>query len=164
MPRVLPDEDVWDPWPVQGEDGSPTVVAGRERWMALSAPATGHPEARHDLARLRLLSRTATAGRTWDMCSPTTPRLAAANGQGGRCVVRPARYRSSTRPSVHNSAYYLFFSTQRYAFHPAGCAPTGLYSFTAPSMSGPFTPLNGSGLWSGTRLPSQTRRTRGRSC
>ncbi|MEO3751439.1 glycoside hydrolase family 68 protein [Streptomyces sp. B6B3] len=55
-PRVLPHHDVWDLWPVQETDGSPTVVEGAELWMALSAPAVGHPEDRHDRARLRLLA------------------------------------------------------------------------------------------------------------
>jgi levansucrase len=55
--RLLPHEDVWDLWPVQEQDGAPAAVLGRELWMALSAPAEGHPEDRHDLARLRLLAR-----------------------------------------------------------------------------------------------------------
>jgi levansucrase len=55
---VLPGHDVWDTWPVQEEDGATTVVDGAELWMALSAPAVGHPEERHDHARIRLLART----------------------------------------------------------------------------------------------------------
>ncbi|MGW6502544.1 glycoside hydrolase family 68 protein [Nonomuraea angiospora] len=47
---------------------------------------------------------------------------------------------------VHRSRYYLFFSTQRHTFHPDGSAPTGLYGFAAPSLTGPYEPLNGSGL------------------
>ena len=62
LSRVLPDEDVWDLWPVQEPDGSPSVIGGRELWMTLSAPAVGHPEQRHDRARLRLLSG---AGDAW---------------------------------------------------------------------------------------------------
>jgi levansucrase len=57
-PRVLLHHDIWDMWPVQEEDGSTTVVLGAELWMALSAPATGHPEERHDRARIRMLGRT----------------------------------------------------------------------------------------------------------
>ncbi|TDD73075.1 glycoside hydrolase family 68 protein [Jiangella aurantiaca] len=55
-PRVLPGHDVWDMWPVQEHDGSTAVVDGAELWMALAAPAYGHPEERHDRARLRLLT------------------------------------------------------------------------------------------------------------
>lgn len=56
--RVLPREDVWDLWPVQeSDDGRPARAGGLELWMALSAPATGHPELRHGRARLRLLGR-----------------------------------------------------------------------------------------------------------
>ncbi|WP_125725624.1 glycoside hydrolase family 68 protein, partial [Kibdelosporangium aridum] len=62
-PRVLPEHDIWDSWPVQEEDGSITVVQGAELWMALSAPATGHPEERHDRARIRLFARTADQWR-----------------------------------------------------------------------------------------------------
>jgi len=56
-PRVLPDDDVWDLWPVQAADGLPSLVRGKELWMALSAPATEHPETRHDVARIRLLAK-----------------------------------------------------------------------------------------------------------
>jgi len=62
-PRVLPHHDIWDMWPVQEEDGSTTAVLGEELWMALSAPAAGHPEERHDRARVRLLGRTAERWR-----------------------------------------------------------------------------------------------------
>lgn len=62
-PRVLPDHDIWDMWPVQEENGLTTVVDDAELWMALSAPAAGHPEERHDNARIRLLARTADRWR-----------------------------------------------------------------------------------------------------
>ncbi|MDF2709694.1 MAG: glycoside hydrolase family 68 protein, partial [Nonomuraea muscovyensis] len=54
VPRILPDYDLWDLWPIQEEDGSTSVAGGHELWMALSAPALGHPEERHDQARIRL--------------------------------------------------------------------------------------------------------------
>lgn len=47
---------------------------------------------------------------------------------------------------VHESRYYLFFCTHRSSFHPEDSAPTGLYGFVAPSLAGPYEPLNGSGL------------------
>jgi levansucrase len=52
------------------------------------------------------------------------------------------------RPHVvqHAGLYYLFFSTQERTFDPGVRGPTGLYGFAAPSMSGPWEPLNGSGL------------------
>ena len=59
---MLADDDVWDLWPVQDTDGATAVVLGAEIWMALSAPALGHPETRHDVARLRLLGK---AGEAW---------------------------------------------------------------------------------------------------
>nr|WP_281282855.1 hypothetical protein [Nonomuraea terrae] len=42
---------------MQDEDGATSVIGADELWMALSAPALGHPEERHDLARIRLLGR-----------------------------------------------------------------------------------------------------------
>ena len=60
---MLPGLDIWDSWPVQEEDGSTTTAGGAELWMALSAPAAGHPEERHDRARIRLFARTADRWR-----------------------------------------------------------------------------------------------------
>ena len=273
LPRVLPDDDVWDLWPVQEADGSPSAVCGQELWMALSAPAVGHPEARHDVARLRLLAR---GGDEWDdlgdvfgddaspgsrewsgsavrradgsvsiyytaaghrgEARPTydqrvieaRPNLVTNGGRirlegpvehkevlrsDGRTYLpadeldgAPGRIRAFRDPGwfrepadgrqyllvaasvswqdgfmgavalaaerrggwsllppllladginhelerphvvVHESRYYLFLVTQRHNFHPPGSAPTGLYGFVSPSLTGPYEPLNGSGL------------------
>lgn len=273
VPRILPDYDLWDLWPIQEEDGSTSLSGGYELWMALSAPALGHPEERHDQARICLLGKN---GDEWqdlgnafaDGASPgsrewsgsavhrpdgtvsvyytaagrrgearptyrqsvieTRPALLA---DGGRIMLQqdaghreilcsdgrmylpadetdgaPGRIRAFRDPGwfrdpadardylliaastvwddaftgaialaepganawtllppllvaegvnhelerphliVHDSRYYLFFSTQRHTFHPADSAPTGLYGFAAPSLTGPYEPLNGSGL------------------
>ncbi len=272
-PRVLPHHDVWDLWPIQDTDGSPAVVQGTEIWMALSAPAVGHPEDRHDRARIRLLAHTDDAwtdlgdvfadgtslgSREWSGSAlrrpdgtvsifytaagergesratfrqsvvEARPRLTTVRGavrlerrvehhvvlrsddhhflpadeiDGGPGRIRafrdPGWFRDPAdgheyllvaasvpghdhfmgavalagatpggwallpplvvadginheieRPHivVHQSRYYLFFSTSRHAFHPPGCAPTGLYGFVAPEVAGPYEPLNGSGL------------------
>ncbi|UAK23151.1 glycoside hydrolase family 68 protein [Sphingomonas nostoxanthinifaciens] len=43
--------------------------------------------------------------------------------------------------------YYLFWSTQRARFAPAGpSGPNGLYGMVAEQLSGPWRPLNGTGL------------------
>jgi levansucrase len=48
---------------------------------------------------------------------------------------------------VRDGLYYLFWSTQRGVFAPEGPdGPTGLYGMVAPSLCGPYVPLNGSGL------------------
>ncbi len=48
---------------------------------------------------------------------------------------------------VRDGLYYLFWSTQAHVFAPEGVAgPTGLYGMVAPSLFGPYEPLNGSGL------------------
>jgi levansucrase len=273
LARVLPTDDIWDLWPIQQADGSPSVVGDRELWMTLSAPAVGHPEHRHDVARLRLLAKageewtdlgpafgegTSPGSREWSGSAVRMPdgsisvfytatglrgesrpsffqrviqartRLAI-NGRSVRLeapddhreILRsdgrtylpadeidgapgqirafrdPAWFRDPVdgreyllvaasvpwrdrfmgavalavedaggwsllppvliadginheieRPHVvlHRSRYYLFFSTQRHGFHPAGAAPTGLYGLVAPSLTGPYEPLNGSGL------------------
>ncbi|MEU7747627.1 glycoside hydrolase family 68 protein [Nonomuraea sp. NPDC049158] len=292
---ILPDHDLWDLWPIQDEDGSTSVIGGQELWMALSAPATGHPEERHDQARIRLLAHrddkwedlgnafadgAAPGSREWSGSAVRRPdgtvsvyytaagrrgearptyrqsvieARAALIADAGRIALRPdAEHREVLRPDgrmylptekgdgvpglskeegdgalglskeegdgapgrirafrdpgwfrdpadgrdhllvaastagedgftgaialaepragtwsllppllvaeginhelerphviVHDSRYYLFFSTQRHTFHPAGRAPTGLYGFAAPSLTGPYEPLNGSGL------------------
>ncbi|MCA2226260.1 glycoside hydrolase family 68 protein [Nonomuraea aurantiaca] len=283
-PRILPDHDLWDLWPIQDEDGSTSVVGGQELWLALSAPAAGHPEERHDQARIRLLARrdgewkdlgnafadgVALGSREWSGSAVRRPdgtvsvyytaagrrgearptyrqsvieARAALIADAGRISLRPdaehrevlrsdgrmyllteegdgapglpaeeadgapgrirafrdpgwfrdpadgrdhllvaastawedgftgaialAEPRAGTwsllppllvaeginheleRPHVivHDSRYHLFFSTQRHTFHPADRAPTGLYGFAAPSLTGPYEPLNGSGL------------------
>ena len=53
------------------------------------------------------------------------------------------------RPHIvyHDGQYYLFWSTQRRVFAPEGPAgPNGLYAMVAPSIYGPWQPVNGSGL------------------
>nr|WP_062340623.1 glycoside hydrolase family 68 protein [Herbidospora sakaeratensis] len=53
---ALPGFDLWDMWPIQEEDGATALFDGRELWMGLAAPAAGHPEDRHDVARIRSLA------------------------------------------------------------------------------------------------------------
>ncbi|AWS43764.1 glycoside hydrolase family 68 protein [Streptosporangium sp. 'caverna'] len=273
LPRVLPADDIWDMWPVQDEDGSACLIHGRELWMGLSAPAVGHPEERHDVARIRLLATgddgwtdlghvfadgASLGSREWSGSAvrrsdgtisvfytasglrgearPTfvqriievRPKLITNDGgaviEGSaehREIVRsdgrtyliadeieggPGRIRAFRDPGwfrdpadgreylliaastawddrytgavalagadaggwslrapllvadgvnheierphviVHDSSYYLFFCTQRHSFEPSDSAPTGLYGFVAPSLTGPYEPLNGSGL------------------
>lgn len=48
---------------------------------------------------------------------------------------------------VQGGLYYVFWSTQAHIFNAAqATGPTGLYGMVAPSLHGPFEPLNGSGL------------------
>ena len=48
---------------------------------------------------------------------------------------------------VTSGSYYLFWSTQAHVFNPHGpVGPTGLYGMTADGITGPWRPLNGSGL------------------
>lgn len=52
---VLPGYDLWDLWPVQNEDGATTAFDGGPLWMILSAPFAEDPNARHGVARIRLM-------------------------------------------------------------------------------------------------------------
>ncbi len=48
---------------------------------------------------------------------------------------------------VSDGRYYLFWSTQRHVFAPEAVAgPNGLYGVVADAMTGPWRPINGSGL------------------
>ncbi len=48
---------------------------------------------------------------------------------------------------VRDGRYYLFWSTQRHVFAPGGPnGPNGLYGAVAPTLRGPYRPLNGTGL------------------
>jgi levansucrase len=60
---LIPGIDLWDYWPVQEEDGSQAVIAGGTLFILLSAPALLDPDARHGLARLRLMHRVGDAWR-----------------------------------------------------------------------------------------------------
>ena len=48
---------------------------------------------------------------------------------------------------VRDGSYYLFWSTQRHVFAPDAVAgPNGLYGVVGDTMTGPWRPINGSGL------------------
>jgi levansucrase len=47
----------WDMWPIQTPAGHIAAIAGRELWMALSAPDRGDPAMRHFEAKIRLIER-----------------------------------------------------------------------------------------------------------
>lgn len=47
----------------------------------------------------------------------------------------------------HHGLYYMFWSTQSHVFNPEGpVGPTGLYGMVSEQLSGPWRPLNGTGL------------------
>ena len=67
---IVPDQDLWDLWPLQNADGTVAQIAGGELWMVLSAPRLPDPGLRHDIARTRLLFRT---GQAWLDCGLLFP-------------------------------------------------------------------------------------------
>lgn len=58
--RLLPGIDLWDLWPVQELDGSVAEIAEGTLMMLLSAPEQPDPEARHAVARIRMMHRHAS--------------------------------------------------------------------------------------------------------
>lgn len=87
---VTPGYDLWDVGPVRTIDGAVAMIEETELWLALSAPATGDPGHRHDIARLRLLANTAGA---WDDLGPLFPEAASLGSRewAGSAVYDPAQ-------------------------------------------------------------------------
>ncbi|MBB4153606.1 levansucrase [Sphingomonas jinjuensis] len=54
---IDPQRDLWDMWQIMRADGSTAIVDGRQWWFFLAVPRAADPEARHDVARIRLYSR-----------------------------------------------------------------------------------------------------------
>lgn len=64
------DRYYWDMWPVQDADGKPMTRAGRELWMALTAPNRGDPALRHFEAKIHWIER---LGKSWIDRGPAMP-------------------------------------------------------------------------------------------
>lgn len=62
----------WDMWPLQDAGGHRTLLAGRELWMALTAPDRGDPALRHFEAKIHWLER---VGEGWRDLGPVLPAL-----------------------------------------------------------------------------------------
>jgi levansucrase len=60
----------WDMWPLQDARGHRALLAGREMWMALTAPDRGDPALRHFEAKIHWLERTRGG---WIDCGPVLP-------------------------------------------------------------------------------------------
>lgn len=74
-------------------------------------------------------------GTGWELCPP----VISADGVNNELE----------RPHVvhHDGLYYLFWSTQRHVFEPAGArGPTGLYGMVSSQLLKGWKPLNGTGL------------------
>lgn len=69
--RIAPDLDIWDAWPVQDADGTPSALRdGQTLWMALGAPRFPDPDTRHGHARIHLILRDAAG---WHPLGPAMP-------------------------------------------------------------------------------------------
>lgn len=73
--RLDPARYYWDMWPVQDAQGHRARLAGRELWMALTAPDRGDPALRHFEAKIRWIERKDGA---WIDCGPVLPDFAVA--------------------------------------------------------------------------------------
>ena len=62
----------WDMWPLQDAAGHRTLLAGRELWMALTAPDRGDPALRHFEAKIHWLERMADG---WTDHGPVLPDM-----------------------------------------------------------------------------------------
>lgn len=62
--------DVWDSWPLQLPDGTTADFDGWAVWMMLASPILPNPGARHDIARIRLITR---RGSEWRDCGDLLP-------------------------------------------------------------------------------------------
>jgi levansucrase len=60
----------WDMWPVQDVSGHRVTIAGRELWMALTAPDRGDPALRHFEAKIHWLER---KDECWHDLGPVLP-------------------------------------------------------------------------------------------
>ncbi len=67
---LVPGLDLWDLWPVQLADGSTARFDGAALWMILSAPILPDPDARHNVARIRLVME---RGGAWTDCGNLLP-------------------------------------------------------------------------------------------
>jgi levansucrase len=65
--RLLPDHYLWDMWPVQYADGVTAQICDSTLWMILSSPICDDPEARHGLARIRLIQQWNGSGAWRDL-------------------------------------------------------------------------------------------------
>jgi levansucrase len=63
----------WDMWPVQDAAGHRAALAGRDLWMALTAPDRGDPALRHFEAKIHWIER---RGCAWHDCGPVLPDFA----------------------------------------------------------------------------------------
>ena len=63
------------------------------------------------------------------------------------------------RPHIvqRDGRYYLFWSTQGKRFAPGVAAPTGLYAMVADRVTGPWRPVNGTGLVAGNPVAEPTQ-------
>ncbi len=67
LERLLPDHYLWDMWPVQAAYGSTAQICDGTLWMILSSPVCDDPEARHGMARIRLLHQLDRSGAWRDL-------------------------------------------------------------------------------------------------
>lgn len=75
---ILPELYLWDLWPLRHRDGTLARLEDSEVWMALSAPSELAPGERHDVARIRLISRD---DRGWSDRGPVFPDGASAGSR-----------------------------------------------------------------------------------
>jgi levansucrase len=123
----------WDMWPVQDAAGRIARLAGREFWMALTAPDRGDPGLRHFEARIHLLER---AGCGWHDLGPVLPAMPVAHERewAGSAVADAGRltlYFTAAGTAARPGGYQ-----QQLVEAHASIGPDGLpHGWTAPRPS-----------------------------
>ena len=126
---------------VEGEAGF--IKAFRDPYYFVD-PASGKPYLMFTASVANPMSRFAGAvgiaeanghlGYPWRLCPP----LVEADGVNNEL--------ERAHIIFHDDLYYVFWSTQQRTFSPDCPAPTGLYGAVSCSLTGPYQPLNESGL------------------
>lgn len=122
----------WDMWPLQDASGHRASIAGREVWMALTAPDRGDPALRHFEAKIHWLERKCGPdGCEWLDLGPVLPEQAV-----------PFEREWAGSALLDEGVVTLFFTA-------AGCAArSGGYRQELWAASAPLGPDGWPGEWS----------------
>lgn len=89
--RIIDDCDIWDMWQIMRRDGSTFTAHGRQYWFFLATPLLDDPEARHDIARIRLTSLGADGWRDHGWAFPDGWSPGSREWSGSAVIAEDAR-------------------------------------------------------------------------
>lgn len=121
--RLLDDHYLWDMWPVQHADGRTAEIGGGTLWMILSSPICDDPEARHGMARIRLLHQSGSSGDVWhDLGNLLPDGLSPGSREwAGSAIFDPAQSRVTLyfTATGHSGEMVLTYGQRLFATHAA---------------------------------------------